>query len=136
MKLFFSYKYQKFRVRVNHVGSNTIKQWQKINDFDFCFVSKCLHISNSRTKAAGLDFQYVIIIIVFEQVVYGYFKLITFFCQHSICNAQLKMLIHIYLIGFFCHIELFEFPFLDHQIELVGFATLFGQVSGKYGLHY
>ena len=30
-------------------------QWHKVNYFDFCFVSKCLHISNSRTKPAGLD---------------------------------------------------------------------------------
>ena len=25
--------------------------WHKVNDFEFCFVSKCLHISNSRTKS-------------------------------------------------------------------------------------
>ena len=31
-------------------------QWHKVNYFDFCFVSKCLHISNSRYKPAGLDF--------------------------------------------------------------------------------
>ena len=55
----FSLKYQKFWVRVNHTmtrnqGNQT--QLQKGNDFDFCFVSKCLQISNSRTKHAGLDF--------------------------------------------------------------------------------
>ena len=27
-----------------------------LHDFDFCLVSKCLHISISRTKPAGLDF--------------------------------------------------------------------------------
>ena len=31
-------------------------QLHKVNDCDFCFVSKCFHISNSRTKPAGLDF--------------------------------------------------------------------------------
>ena len=31
-------------------------QWHKVNDFDFCFVPKCLHVSNPRTKPAGLDF--------------------------------------------------------------------------------
>ena len=31
-------------------------QWHKVNYFDFFFVSKCLHISNSRYKPAGLDF--------------------------------------------------------------------------------
>ena len=37
----------------NRTQSNTMAQ---VNDFDFCFVSKCLDISNSRTKPAGLDF--------------------------------------------------------------------------------
>jgi hypothetical protein len=31
-------------------------QWHEVNYFDFCFVSKCLHISNSRYKPVGLDF--------------------------------------------------------------------------------
>ena len=55
----FSFKYQKYRVRVNHtITHNQCNQTQlhKVNYFDFCFVSKCLHISNSRTKPAGLDF--------------------------------------------------------------------------------
>ena len=43
MRPFFSFRYQKFMVRINHMI--------KHNDFDFCFVSKCFHISNySRTK--------------------------------------------------------------------------------------
>ena len=29
----------------------------KVNNFDFCFVPKCFHISNSRPKLTGLDFQ-------------------------------------------------------------------------------
>ena len=56
---FFSLKYQKFRVRVNHtITHNQCNQTQmhKVNYLDFCFVSKCLHISNSRTKPAGLAF--------------------------------------------------------------------------------
>ena len=48
---FFSFKYQKFTVRVNHTIKHNQTQWHKVNDFDFCLVSKCLHISN-----CGLDF--------------------------------------------------------------------------------
>jgi hypothetical protein len=33
---FFGFKYENFRVRVNPT------QWQKVNVFDICFVSKCL----------------------------------------------------------------------------------------------
>ena len=33
-------------------------QSHKVNYFDFCFVLKCFHISKSRTKPEGLDFQY------------------------------------------------------------------------------
>ena len=33
-------------------------QQHKVNYFDFCFISKCHHISNSRYKLAGLDFQF------------------------------------------------------------------------------
>ena len=36
---------------------NDQTEWHKVNDFDLFFVSKCLHISNSMTKATGLDFQ-------------------------------------------------------------------------------
>ena len=53
------FKYQKFRVRVNHTiihNQHNQTQWHKVNDFDFRFVSKCLHISNYRTKPTGLDF--------------------------------------------------------------------------------
>ena len=46
------------RVRVNHTIRHNQTQWHKVNDLDFCFVSKCLHILNSRTKPAGLDFLY------------------------------------------------------------------------------
>ena len=52
MRPFFSCKYQIFRVKENH------KIKHNVNDFDFCFVPKCLHISNSRTKLAGLHFQH------------------------------------------------------------------------------
>ena len=31
-------------------------QWHKVNDLEFCFVSKCLHISNSRINPEGIDF--------------------------------------------------------------------------------
>ena len=58
-KLLIFFKHQKFRIRHNQHNQT---QWHKVNDFDFCFVSKCLHISNSRTKPAGPDFQYVILI--------------------------------------------------------------------------
>ena len=47
---FLTFKYQKTRVSLNHTIIH------KVNYFDFCFVSKCLHISNSRYKPAGLDF--------------------------------------------------------------------------------
>ena len=30
-------------------------QSHKVNDFDFCFVLKCSHISNSRTKSVERD---------------------------------------------------------------------------------
>ena len=53
----FSFKYQKLRVRVNHaITRNQRNQTQlyKVNDFDFCFVLKCLDISNSRTKPAQI----------------------------------------------------------------------------------
>ena len=58
-KFLISFKYQKLRVRVNHTirhNQHNQTQWHKVNDFDFCFVSKCFHISNSRTKPARLDF--------------------------------------------------------------------------------
>ena len=51
-------EYQKFRVRVNHTITHNQRnqtQLHKVNDFDFCFVSKCIHISNFRTKTTGLD---------------------------------------------------------------------------------
>ena len=53
MRSFFSFKYQKLKGQGKPYDQT---QWHKVNDFDFCFVSKCLHISNSRTKPAGLDF--------------------------------------------------------------------------------
>ena len=39
---------------VNTIRHN-YKQLHKVNDFDFCFVSKSFHISNSRTNLTGLD---------------------------------------------------------------------------------
>ena len=58
--LFFLYS---FRVRIYHTirhNQHNQTQWHKVNDFDFCFVSKCLHISNSRSKPTGLDFLWTI----------------------------------------------------------------------------
>ena len=54
-KLLIFFERGEFRVRED--GQNEA-EWHKVNDFDFCFVSKCLHIhiSNSRTKHPGLDF--------------------------------------------------------------------------------
>ena len=46
-----------FRIRVNHTirhNQHNQTQWHKVNDFDFCFVLKCLDISNSRTKPAQI----------------------------------------------------------------------------------
>ena len=54
MRLFFSCKYRKFRVRENHKIKHNQTQWHNVNDFDFYFVPKCLHISNSRTKPIGV----------------------------------------------------------------------------------
>ena len=48
-------KYKKFRVRVNHTITHNQTQSHKVNDFDFCFVLKCSHISNSRTKSVERD---------------------------------------------------------------------------------
>ena len=59
--------YQKFSVRTQDKPNITHNQKQshKVNDFDFCCVSKCLHIYKSRTKPAGLDFQLGIICNIF-----------------------------------------------------------------------
>ena len=40
----------------NHKIKHNQTQWHKVNDFDLYFVPKYLHISNSRTRLAGLDF--------------------------------------------------------------------------------
>ena len=46
-----------FKKTIKSDTINKIKyNGNKENYFDFCFVSKCLHISNSRYKLAGLDF--------------------------------------------------------------------------------
>ena len=42
------------------IQSDIIKtQWHKVNYFDFCFVSKSLHISNSRPKPASVQTYFV-----------------------------------------------------------------------------
>jgi hypothetical protein len=55
VRLFFSCKYRKFRVRENHKIKHNQTQWHNVNDFYFCFVPKCLHISNSRTKPIKVE---------------------------------------------------------------------------------
>ena len=55
-----NFRYQKFRFRVNHTITHNQRnptQLHKVNESDFWFISKCRHISNSRTKRAGLDFK-------------------------------------------------------------------------------
>ena len=34
----------------------SVAQSHGVNDFDFCFVSKCFHIATSRSKPKGFDF--------------------------------------------------------------------------------
>ena len=41
---------------VDHTIRHNQTQWHKVNYLDFCFVFKCLHISNSRTNPEEIDF--------------------------------------------------------------------------------
>ena len=86
----FSFEHQRFRVRVNlnHTFThNQCNQTQlhKVNDFDFCFVSKCLHISNSRLNFIQSNLMYRLCSFYIQTIL----VLIAYLVQPS-CNTTSK----------------------------------------------